>query len=430
METIFALSSGGVPAGVAVIRMSGPLSGTALAALCGALPDPRRAAYRAIRDAADGSLIDRALVLWIPGPASETGEDMAEFQVHGSPAVVRTLLAVLGGFDGARLARPGEFVRRAFANGKLDLTQAEGLADLVASETKAQLTQALNSSSGTLRRRCEAWRDRIIGLRAAVEARLDFSDEGDVGALPDTLVATAHALADEIAAACAGYGSAELVRRGYRVALLGLPNAGKSSLLNAIAGRDVAIVTPEAGTTRDVLEVAVDLGGHKVVFLDTAGIRESDSAAEREGVRRAIRTGADCDLALWLDDLSEAPSAPQVDGASATLAIGTKADLANGALRLTPAVSAVSGQGIDALLSTIRERAKAGAADGGIVVRERQHSALAIAAELLRQVGGSEQEEIVAELLRSAGDAIGAVSGQVGAEQVLDRIFSEFCIGK
>jgi tRNA modification GTPase len=429
METIFALSSGGVPAGVAVIRMSGPLSGTALAALCGALPDPRRAAYRAIRDPGDGSLIDKALVLWFPGPATETGEDMAEFQVHGSPAVVRTLLAVLGGFEGARLALPGEFVRRAFASGKLDLTQAEGLADLVAAETKSQLDQALSSSSGTLRKRCEAWRDRVVGLRAAVEARLDFSDEGDVGALPDALVASAHALADEIAAACAGYGSAELVRRGYRVALLGLPNAGKSSLLNAIAGRDVAIVTPEAGTTRDVLEVAVDLGGHKVVFLDTAGIREADSVAEREGVRRAKTAGADCDLALWLDDLSEAPSAPQVDG-SAVLAIGTKADLANGALRLIPAVSAVTGQGIDALLSTIRERAAEGAADRGIVVRERQHRALAAAVEMLKQVGGTAQEEIVAELLRSAGDAIGAVSGQVGAEQVLDRIFSEFCIGK
>lgn len=430
METIFALSSGGVPAGVAVIRISGPLAATMLTDLSGPLPAARQAALRTTRNPADGSLIDRCLVLWFPAPASETGEDMAELQTHGSPAVVGVLLHILGDYEGVRMARPGEFARRAFGNGKIDLSQAEGLADLVAAETKAQLDQALAASAGVLRRRCEDWRERIVGLRAAVEARLDFSDEADVGALPAAFFASVGALAEEIGTACAGYGASELIRDGFRVAILGRPNAGKSSLLNAILGREMAIVTSEAGTTRDVLEAAVDLGGHKVVFSDTAGIRETESVAEQEGVRRALRAGADADLALWLDDLSEPPSPAPADGASEVWTIGTKADLCNGALRLTPALSVRSGDGIDALLARVRRKAAEAAAPRTIVVRERQRAALAKAVAALESVASADAEEVVAELLRSASDAVGSVTGQVDAEQVLDRIFAEFCIGK
>lgn len=430
METIFALSSGGVPAGVAVIRISGPGAGAMLADLAGPLPAPRTAALRTIRNPADGAAVDRSLVLWFPGPASETGEDMAELQVHGSRAVVGVLLTILGGYEGARMARPGEFARRAFGNGKIDLSQAEGLADLVAAETHEQLEQALATSGGALRRRCEAWREEIIGLRATVEARLDFSDEADVGPLPPGFIGSVRALADAIAGTCAGYGASELIRDGFRVAILGRPNAGKSSLLNALLGREMAIVTPEAGTTRDVLEAAVDLGGYKVVFADTAGIRETESAAEQEGVRRARRAGADAALALWLDDLSEAPSPPEANGAVEVWRIGTKADLCNGSLRLTPAISVRTGAGIDALLGRVREKAAQAARPRTIVVRERQRDALAKAVAALRSVAEGQEDEIVAELLRSAGDAVGSVTGRVDAERILDRVFAEFCIGK
>src|SRR3954469_16058884 len=302
-DTIFALSSGRPPAAIAVVRISGPRSRNALEQLIGRVPEPRKAALAHVRDPATGELIDQALALWFPGPHSETGEDTVELQLHGGRAVIAAVLAALGKLDGFRLAEPGEFTRRAFENGRLDLTQVEALADLVFAETQAQRRQAFQQLRGLLGNRAEAWRRQVIEAQALVEAGIDFSDEGDV---PQGLVARAldivRPLAAEIAQAVAGAGRGERLREGLWVAIAGPPNVGKSTLLNRIAKREAAIVSPIAGTTRDVIEVHLDLDGYPVTLLDTAGIRDSVDPVEQEGVRRARARAAEADLVLWVVD--------------------------------------------------------------------------------------------------------------------------------
>jgi tRNA modification GTPase len=429
MDSIYALSSGAGPSGVAVIRISGPKAGDALMALCGAIPEPRQAALRTLRRPGDNAVLDRALVLWFPGPRSETGEDMAELQVHGSRAVVQALFGALCG-AGLRLAAPGEFVRRAFVNGKLDLTAVEGLADLIAAETEVQLRQAIGQAGGALARRAEGWRKTLIDLRAAIEARLDFADEGDVAeALPADFGKRIAALTREMREALANAVSGERVREGFRVAILGRPNAGKSSLLNALSRRDVAIVTEEAGTTRDVLEVPLDLSGYPALAFDTAGLREAGSAAEAEGVRRARKAAENADLVLWLEDCTlPAEPLPHVAGRP-VWRVATKIDLANGPVDGI-GISVVSGAGLPELIAKIAQAAADSMGSGSaLVTRRRQAEAIESAVAALDDVGGG-SDEIAADLLRSASEAIGRLGGRVDVEDVLDRLFSEFCIGK
>src|SRR5215813_1151220 len=307
-DTIFALSSGPPPAAIAVIRVSGPGAGLALERLIGRVPEPRRAALAKVTDPASGVLLDEALALWFPGPRSETGEDLAELQIHGGRAVIAAVLKALGELPWFRLAEPGEFTRRAFEAGRLDLTAVEGLADLVGAETEAQRRQALGQLRGLLGRRAEAWRERLIEALALVEAGIDFSDEGDV---PKEIVPKAleivRKVETEIAEALTGAGRGERLREGLWIAIAGPPNAGKSTLLNRLARRDAAIVSPIAGTTRDVIEVHLDLGGYPVNLLDTAGFNEkSDDPIEREGMRRALEVTSRANLVLWLVDAREA----------------------------------------------------------------------------------------------------------------------------
>src|SRR3954466_11322628 len=305
--TIFALSSGRPPAAIAVVRVSGPRAGDAITALGGKLPEPRRAALRRLRH--DGALLDEALVLWFPGPATETGEDMAELHLHGGRAVVAAVLAALGKLEGFRPAEAGEFTRRAFANGRLDLTAVEGLGDLVFAETEAQRAQAMRQFSGALGHRADAWRSRLIEALALIEARIDFSDQD----VPDDLISpalhVARELVEDIEKALADEHRGERLREGLTVAIAGPPNAGKSSLLNRLARRDVAIVSPTPGTTRDVIEVHLDLAGYPVTLLDTAGVRASKDPVEQEGVRRAKARAEAADLVLWVEEAAEG-SAP------------------------------------------------------------------------------------------------------------------------
>jgi tRNA modification GTPase len=312
-STIFALSSGRPPAAIAVIRISGPRAGAALEALGVKVPAPRQARLARIRDPRSGEIVDEALALWFPGPNSETGEDVVELQGHGGPAVIAGILDALASIDGLRMAEPGEFTRRGFENGKLDLTAVEGLADLVAAETGGQRRLAFRQMKGALGNRAEAWRERLVRALALVEARIDFSDEADV---PEDLVGPALAivqeLRDEIATALAD-SRGERLRDGLVVAIAGPPNAGKSTLLNRLARREAAIVSPYAGTTRDVIEVHLDLGGYPMTLLDTAGIRDTADPVEMEGVRRARERAAGADLVLWVTDASEGDAVPEPD---------------------------------------------------------------------------------------------------------------------
>lgn len=427
MDTIYALSSGAVPSGVAVIRISGPEAGKAVMALTAPLPAPRVAALRTLRRPDHRVVIDQGLVLWFPGPKSETGEDLAELQVHGSRAVLHAVFDVLEG-AGLRLARPGEFVRRAFENGKLDLTQVEGLADLVDAETEAQRAQALGQAGGRLARKAEGWRRRIIGLRAAAEARLDFSDESDVQEdLPEGFAKELGDLRDELSLALATARDGERVREGFRVAIMGKPNAGKSSLLNALARRDVAIVTEEAGTTRDVLEVPLDLNGYAVLLQDTAGLRGASSLAEREGVRRAAAAGEAADLVLWLEEDPDDGGVP-LPGSAPVWHIRSKIDRAPRKDGLF-GVSALTGAGLSELEAKLAEAAGTTAREPALITRSRQREAVADVWDAL-EGALTTADEVQADWLRTAGDALDQLSGRIGVEDVLDRLFSEFCIGK
>ncbi|MEQ8746380.1 tRNA uridine-5-carboxymethylaminomethyl(34) synthesis GTPase MnmE [Pyruvatibacter sp.] len=443
-STIFALSSGQGRAGIAVIRVSGGAAGAAIRALTGVrLPSPRRATVRTLTDPETGDMLDKALVLWLPGPGTVTGEDMAEFHVHGGRAVVLGVLNALGALESVRLAEPGEFTRRAFGNGRMDLTQVEGLADLIEAETAGQRRLALAQAEGGLAARCAAWRETLIGALALVEAEIDFSDEE----LPDGLNAQAVArislvtreMADILAFARRG----EIMRDGVQVAILGPPNVGKSSLLNRLARRDAAIVSDISGTTRDVIEVRLDLGGIPVVLADTAGLRETDDPLEREGIARSHARAAGADIALLVSDLSQGghhrPDWPVGIGQGRKLNVGNKADIADSAAPdgIDIAISAKSGAGMDALEAWLLDAAMqlaGGAGVASVVGRARQAAALGDAHAALERCLEESRDDgeaaLVSEELRLALRALGRLVGAVDVEDVLDVIFRDFCIGK
>ncbi len=434
-STIYALSTAPGKSAVAVIRLSGPDAVTAISALGAKLPVPRLASLQTLRDPVSRETLDRALVLWLPAPASFSGEDMVELHVHGGRAVISGVLAALGGVDGLRLAEPGEFARRAFDNGKIDLTQAEGLADLIDAETEAQRAQALRQSSGALRALYDEWREDIIRAMAAVEAAIDFSDEADI---PETAFATAGPIVARLTGDLARHLSdgrrGEILRDGLRVVIAGPPNAGKSSLLNALAGRDAAIVSEEAGTTRDVIEVRLNLGGYAVIVSDTAGMRDAAGKVEQEGIRRALAAAAGADVVLWLTEAA-APSPPPQEIASfktRVIEAASKLDLAPARSHL--GLSAVTGEGIDKLVERLAEEARrlAGGAEDAVITRERHRQELQAAHEALAAFldGDPAEMEMRAEDLRVAAFALGRLTGRVDVEHVLGEIFSQFCIGK
>ncbi|MCP3395779.1 MULTISPECIES: tRNA uridine-5-carboxymethylaminomethyl(34) synthesis GTPase MnmE [unclassified Bradyrhizobium] len=446
-QTIFALSSGRAPSAIAVVRVSGSQAGLALATLAGERPAPRQASRRLLRDSANQPL-DDAVVLWFPGPASATGEDVAEFHVHGGRAVLAALLAAISQIPNTRAAEPGEFTRRAFENGKLDLTEAEGLDDLIHADTDRQRRQALRQLQGLLGNRARDWRERIIEASALIEAGIDFSDEGDVPAeLMAPAVKAIKALHDEITKVLAAQGHSERLRDGLVVAIAGEPNVGKSTLINQLARRDVAIVSPHAGTTRDVIEVQLDLDGYPVTIIDTAGIRETDDPVEQEGVRRARARAEDADLVLWLVDAEQAtdPDALQslrkfgdrVGSIGQVWIVRNKIDLGGAGGSGSHGefgISASRGDGIAELVEALVTFAAEffGASEGAVVTRARQRDLLSRAAGSLRRSLDlvEEGEELAAEELRAAAYALGRLLGRVDVEDVLGAIFQKFCIGK
>jgi tRNA modification GTPase len=444
-QTIFALSSGRVPSAIAIVRVSGLQAGAALKGLAGKLPSPRLATRILLRDA-ESLPIDDAVAIWFPGPASATGEDVAELHIHGGRAVLASLIRALSQFENLRPAEPGEFTRRAFENGKLDLTEAEALDDLIHADTDRQRRQALRQLKGLLGDRARDWRARIIEASALVEAGIDFSDEADV---PAELIAPARmkikALLDEIQDVLASQGQGERLRDGLAVAIAGPPNVGKSTLMNQLARREVAIVSPHAGTTRDVIEVQLDLDGYPVTVIDTAGIRETDDPVEQEGVRRARARAAEADLVLWLSDQPGAK--PSHEGAAPVWMVRNKVDLdvqgfGPGDRPLAEpskagadyAISASRGDGIPDLVTALVVFAQDffGVGEGGLITRERQRSLLQQAADALQRSLSivATSEELAAEELRVAAQALGRLLGRVDVEDILDVIFREFCIGK
>jgi tRNA modification GTPase len=439
-ETIYAVSSGRLPAAIAVVRLSGPRAGVALETLVGRIPEPRRAAHAIVREPASGAIIDDALALWFPGPRSETGEDMAEIHLHGGRAIVAALFQVLAKMGGFRPAAAGEFTRRALANGKLDLVAVEGLGDLIAAETESQRRQALAQFRGALSSQVERWRETLIGVLASLEASIDFVDEEDV---PHDLLTPAlkvvEGLADEIRSALSDAGRGERLREGLVVAIAGPPNAGKSTLLNRLAQRDVAIVTDIPGTTRDAIEVALDLAGVPVVLVDTAGVRVTTDPVEAEGVRRALARADAADLVLWLSEAGRAVTSPPSGTRGRTVVVRTKSDVidsdAQQAIREKGecAISATTGDGMEGLIRLLTEEAEKFGGEPALVTHARQRHALSAALAHLdaaKTAAAPGSEELVAEELRLATRELGRVTGRVDVEDVLDRVFRNFCIGK
>ncbi|APO69748.1 tRNA modification GTPase protein MnmE [Rhizobium gallicum] len=435
-ETIYALSSGAVPSGVAVIRLSGVKTRDALQLLTGDVPPPRKASLRTIR-LRNGSIIDSGLVLFFPSPASFTGEDCAELQLHGSRAVINALFEELETIDGVRMAAEGEFSRRAFENGKLDLVEIEGLADLIAAETEMQRRLAVEHSQGKLSQLYDSWAERLTRARALIEAELDFADEDDVpGSVSDLVWDDVGGLQAEIANHLAHAKAGEIIRDGFKVVIAGAPNAGKSTLMNALARREVAIVTDIAGTTRDVLHVDLDINGFLVKLYDTAGLREAHELVEREGIRRAEQVISEASLVLYLEDMAEGTNALPPIANTEVLRVGTKADISagNGPDAYDLTISAVTDAGLVALRAAIAERLERQVSSQSLAIpsRKRQKDSLA---ECLKAIEAaladpSAELDIRAENLRIAANALGRITGRVDVENLLDVIFSEFCIGK
>ena len=423
-ETIFALSSGAPPAAIGVIRISGPRAGDALIALCGKLPAPRRAALRRLRGSG-GELLDEALVLWLPGPHTETGEDTVELQCHGGRAIIAAVEAALAPLPGFRPARPGEFTRRAFANGRIDLAEAEGLADLLEAETELQRLSAQALAGGALSRQVGAWREQLLGLSAAVEAVLDFADEDDVAALPADFMARVGGLHDALSEAL-NRPRAEMLREGFRVVIAGPPNAGKSTLFNCLVESEAAIATPIAGTTRDVLTRPVAIAGVPFLFADTAGLHDGvDDVVEAIGIERALEALDRADLVLWLG--------PEGEGPAGAWEIEAQADRPDHPIKRAPRhrLSAVSGAGVEALRADLVTAARhALPRPGDLALNERQHNLLAEARTALAEAAEQDNPLLLAEALRMARQAFDSLLGKTATEDMLDTLFGRFCIGK
>ncbi len=442
IETIFALSSGFGHAGVAVLRLSGPGVRDILSRMIGHVPQPRQTCLMRFKDPKSGEVIDRGLVLFFPAPASFTGEDCAEFHCHGGTAVVAAMLRAFGRFDGTRPADAGEFARRAFENGKLDLTEVEGLADLIEAETEAQRRQALRQTQGELGRKAEDWRKALLEASAYIEAEIDFGEEADVSrmvrremlAIIGSLIAQ---LEDALAAGSAG----ERLRDGLIVVIAGPPNAGKSTLLNALARREAAIVSSIPGTTRDAIEVHLDLNGLPLTLIDTAGLRESEDPIEAIGIARTKARAGEADLILWLSEAA-APAPAAIAAGVEIWPVFTKTDLldrdgenGSGSPQGEIWLSAASGENMDLLLARLTEFAKAatGGGEGALITRERHRRAMAAALAALEHAQAEhlfEAPELLAEDLRCAIRALESLIGKIDVEDVLGEIFSRFCIGK
>ena len=425
-DTIFALSSGAPPAGSGVIRVSGPAARAALETLARRVPPPRTASLALLVDPQDDAPLDRALTLWLPGPATVTGEDLVELHCHGGRAVVAAVEAALGAMPGLRRAEAGEFTRRAFANGRMDLNAVEGLADLLAAETQQQRRAALMMAEGHFSRRIEGWRATLLDLSAMAEAALDFSDEDDV---PDAAIEARigegiAALARDVTAVLAAP-SAERLRDGVRVVLAGPPNAGKSTLLNALVGRDAAIVSDIAGTTRDRIEVPAAIGGVAFLFTDTAGLRdETGDAIEAIGIDRARSALAAADIILWLGDATDAPR-------ENALLIAAQCDRDGEGDRAGLRLSARTGEGMDALVALLLDHAaKLLPGEGDYALYARQRQRVGHIAAFLDSAANAHDLLILAEELRQARREIDALTGQAGTEDMLDHLFAGFCIGK
>jgi len=435
-DTIFAPATPAGRGGVAVLRISGPGAGPALQALTGRpLPAPRLATLAELRDPADGTMLDRGLVLWFPGPASYTGEDVVELHLHGGRAVTRGVVEALARLDGLRPAEPGEFTKRAFLAGKLDLTEAEAVADLVDAETRAQRLQALRQLGGELGRLYEGWRSSLMRALAMTEAALDFPDEG----LPPDLAAEAERIVADVSAAIAAHlhdaGRGERLREGVHIAILGPVNAGKSSLLNALARRDAAIVSDRPGTTRDVVEVALDLRGFPVVLADTAGLRETEDEVEAEGIRRSHRRAAEADLRLVIREAGEpVPVDPALGPGPDTIRVVNKIDRLPDAPSAADeiAISVRTGAGVDRLLDAVADAVERRLTGDGspALTRARHRAALEEARDALARVPSAPLPELAAEDLRLALRAVGRITGRVDVEDMLDLLFGSFCIGK
>jgi tRNA modification GTPase len=432
-ETIFALASGQGRAAIAVLRLSGPAVPKILAGLVEKATPPRQAVLATFRDPVSGEAIDRGLCLFFPAPASFTGEDCAELHLHGGPAVVAAMLAALAHFPATRPAQAGEFSRRAFENGKLDLTEIEGVADLIDAETEQQRRQALRQTRGELRHRAEGWRAALLEASALLEATIDFADEGDVSPLAKGRLATllASVRADLAAALAQGRGG-EIVRDGVALVIAGPPNAGKSTLLNALAQREAAIVSPIPGTTRDAIEVHLDIAGYAFVLIDTAGLRETSDPLESIGIERARKRAEAADLVLWLDETGVAPS--DLPAGVPIWQIRSKSDLASAEIGNALAISATTGANLDVLSGKLADfaRGAAGQAESSLITRERHRRVFAAAKMALDRASEAIDGpvELLSEDLRLAIHALESLIGKVDVEDVLGEIFARFCIGK
>jgi tRNA modification GTPase len=428
MNTIYALASARGKAGVAVLRLSGPQAHAAVRALCGTLPQPRRSAVRTL--SWNGDILDEALVLIFEKGASFTGEQSAELHLHGSTATVAAVLAALSCCDGLRPAEAGEFTRRALENGRLDLAQVEGLADLIEAETEAQRRQAVRVLTGAIGQRAERWRKSLIRAASLLEATIDFSDEDvPVDVMPEVLDLLEGVLVD-LRREATGVTAAERIRDGFEVAIVGAPNAGKSTLLNALAGREAAITSEYVGTTRDVIEVRMDLGGLAVTILDTAGLRETDDPVEGIGIDRAIARATAADLRVFLTDAEGV--APGVRPEPDDIILRGKADVVPGQ---GPGVSGKTGEGVGALVAEVTARLSSRAQGAATLTRERhrlaaQNAATALEMARIEVLNGASRTEVAAEEFRTAIRALDSLVGRVDVEHLLDEIFTSFCIGK
>jgi len=434
-DTIFALSSGGLPACVGVVRISGPEALVATETLVGSLPKPRKAVLKTIRTR-NGLIIDRGLVLIFPSPASFTGEDCAEIHIHGGKAVVAALLEELASFQGCRLAEHGEFSRRALENGKMDLVEVEGLADLIAAETEMQRRLAVEHTAGGLSKLYEGWAERLTRARALIEAELDFADEDDVpGSVSELVWADMAKLQSELSIHLAGAEFGEIVRDGLKVVIAGAPNAGKSSLMNALARREVAIVTDIAGTTRDVLHVDLNIEGYAVKLYDTAGLRETEEVIEREGIKRALKTAAEADIILSLAEIGTDAQTDFPGFAGKVFRVGTKSDIHPIDVgNYDICISSATGAGLAELHQLLVKDllTRSAALSLALPSRLRHRTLLTDSLETLTQAVNSTSAglDIRAEFLRQAAHSLGRITGRVDVEDLLDVIFSEFCIGK